>query len=862
MEEENTYAEEEFIIDNENLGENHTSLEEEISPEKNISLDEKQSRDENIEESTIDSELDESIEKNMLKYSQNIKLSQSVKSNNGNTIGYINEFNNNNYTDESQGIKDPTTVWKYFSNKTKYRIDEKEIDRYANNLIKNRLIVLQCEDKRVIQNTIEDIVDHIIDKKKIKISQKRLFSIQPKDKDVDDDKPFGENQESITLSTFFQENFAKNKVSFIKIKLIPSEFFKSLFIEEKESFESIKTELISKNIFFICYVQEKALLNTIQSKRQVTYSKDQQSIERKFFFPLHKIPFLPVILQFHFKERWTEIQDILIGQKEQGFWGKNKTDNELYNGIYGYLEEGTYKLEQEIEKRRKGDFREKLVGKIETLPLDQKVHKHILFITAFFPQISISEFKLLVNLLLDGKTEETKIHKNLKGSENDEESKYEPKIIQLTEQWEKQGDEILSYCRIISSSLENGRVYFDFEEPELRDEVLTILQKRHFLFFEDQFQRIINSGIFFETKVSKQFVRNLTENLTNMVPYDPYLYGLNLLHWIFVRIFTQNKIQLKKRLEELSEEELNLMNNYINQQKFEREIGFNRLLDLMRLMLDKSELLSQQVLTFIEFLFQKNLFLVVLRIVEDLQNSSSINAIEWIKRILNQKEAKGEIHYECIRSLYRMAKLSTYETFDVLEKIKRWWSGKNPNGNLSLSQANSILLILFFGNPLFGRFPLSYYGKWPSKYFLFNFNENNVKDTWSFLIQWLFHPNMEQAYKIADNQKRKPDVSIEEILTKVRAFIIESWFLILNGLDKNIKLKPLQKKAITELYNTFINDVPLIQQKRLKRQWALMVREYMHEATKFKRKNNTQLTMLFIAKKEACRTLYNKFNKL
>nr|WP_319570081.1 hypothetical protein [uncultured Draconibacterium sp.] len=781
---------------------------------------------------------------------------QTINENKGFSFGEVgNVIFNERY-------RNPTTIWESKTNWSDYKIDKKEIKLYADQLNENRLIVLHCEDKGIIQKTIEDIVDYIIEKNKIKDFQKRLFSIQRKDDDIDNDKPYEENQESITLSTFIQENFAKGEICFIKTKLIQSEFFKSLFIEEKESFEAIKAELSFKNIFFICYVQEQSLLHTIQSKRHSSFSKVSNNIERNFFFALFEIPFLPIILQLHFGEKWTELRDIIISQKDQGLWGKGKTESELYNSISNYLDEGINKLEQEIEKRRKGDFKEKLANKIETLPFNKKVHQHILFITAFFPEISITEFNLLVNMLLEGKTDE-QINKVVhKETDNEIKSIDDSNIIQPSEEWENKGDEILHECSIITSTFESGRIYFDFEEPELKDEVKTNFKKRYFLFLQEQFQTIINSGIFFKTKASKQLVHNLLDNLTEMVPYDPYFYGLNLLHWTFVRIFTDNKIQLKKKLEELNAEELSLVNDYVHQKTFEREVSFNRLLDFMRLMLDKSELLSRQVIDFIEFLFQKELFLIVLRIIEELQDASHINALEWIKRILNQKEAKGDIHYECIKSLYRIAKLSTYETFDILEKIQKWWVQRSSNGSLTLYQGNSILIILFFGNPLYGQFPLANYGKWPSKFFLFNFTENNVNDTWKFLVQWLFHYDMVKAYKIVDNQERTSNISIEDILIKVQAFILESWFLILNGIDNSVKLKPLQKKAINEFYSTLTNELSPIQLKKLKHQWALMSREYIQEASKFRRKNNSQLITLFTAKKEACRALYNKFNNL
>ncbi|RPH33036.1 MAG: hypothetical protein EHM93_06910 [Bacteroidales bacterium] len=810
--------------------------------------DEKNKQDESNEAST-----DKEDVNNLPKPTAQNRFLQFIRDNKGTTIG-----EQTNYY--GIGIKDPTAIWEFAGTKAIYGIEKKEIKQYADCLIENRLVVLHCEDKGIIQNTIEDIVDYIIKREGINDFQKRLFSIQGKDDDVDKDKPFKENQESITLSTFSQENFNKGKVCFIQTKLIQSEFFKSLFIEEEESFDSTKAELRRKNIFFICYVRDKSLLNTIINKRHASFSKKNDSIERIFFFSLFSIPFLPIILQFHFKKRWREFHDIILTQKEQGFWGKNKTESDLYEVISGYLKEGISSLEREIERRRNNDFHSELIGKAEKLPFDQKTHQHILFITAFFPEITTTEYKLIAKLLLNGKTTEIANQIDHQKAGNEKNLVNEPKIINLFEEWENNGDEILSSCQVISYEHSSGRKYFDFKEPELKDEVRTIFQKRHFLFFEEQFQQIIGSGIFFETNISKPFLQNLLQNITNIIPFDPDLYGLNLLHWIFIRIFTDNKIQLKKKLEELNEEEIEVVNNYIEKKAFESEIGFNRLLDLMRLMLDKSELLRQQVQDFIEFLFQKELFLVVLRIVEDLQDFSHINAMVWIKRILNQKGAKGEIHYECIKSLYRISKLNTYETFDILEKIQKWWLHKPSNGSLSLCQANSILLILFLANPLYGRFPLINYGKWPSKFFLFNFKEENAKDVWKFLIQWLFHPDMVKAYKVADNQRITSDINVEEVLTKAQAFILESWYLILNGTNENVELKPLQKNVIDEFYNTLLEEITHVQQIMLKQQWALMTREYMQEVSKYKRKTDYQFTLLFLAKVKACRTLYLKFN--
>lgn len=781
------------------------------------------------------------------------KVIQDINENKGFVIGEVKNFNQNT------SVKDPTTIWVLKNNQAEYKINEKEIEHYGKQLIKNRLIVLHCHDKRITQNTIASIVNYIIDKEKIESSVKRLLSIQRKDDDIDENKPFEENQEAVTPTMFINEDFAKGKTCFVKTKLIQSKFFKSLFVEEEDTFNSIRTELSNKKIFFICYVQDNALLNTIHSKRQSSFTNDQSSSGRNFFFPFYEIPFLPVILQFHFKDRWIEFRDTIVNQREQGYWGNEKTDRELYSRIINYLEDGTDKLKQEIDRRRKQEFRKELFSKVETLPFSQKVHKHILFITAFFPLINVTEFNLLVNILLNGKTREKIVQNTENQPKNDDQVNVEIKSIDLSEEWIQQGDEILNECNIATSALENGRLYFDFEEPELKDEVQIVLKKRYFLFSKEQFQTIINSGIIFDPKTSKPLVQSLLDNLCRMIPYDPNFYGINLLNWLFLKIITNNKIQLKKKIEELNEEELEQVNNYINQQKFEREIGFNRLTDLMSLMLGKEELLSQQVLNFIEYLFQEKQFLVVLRIIESLHNSTRIDAIEWIKRILNQKEAKGDIHYECIQSLYNISNLNTYETFDVLEKIQNRVEG-TANHNISLSQANSILLILFIGNPLYGRFPLLHYGKWPSRFFLFNFTKKNISSKWFFLIKWLFHPEMVKAYKIIDNQDTKSNLTIEDILIKVQAFIIESWYLILSGLDKDTKLKPLQKDIIKGLNITLSTHLSPKQKRKIKRQWALTSREYMQEARKFKRKNNPQLTALYTAKKETCRILFNQLN--
>jgi hypothetical protein len=764
------------------------------------------------------------------------------------------KFESGNIIEES---KIHLIIWPNFDKRFIHEYEKEAINKYADELIQQRLILIQCIDETIRDEAIILTVKKVADKLGLKKYENKLLFL-------DRNKRDGNNNSNLTLKNLVYSLAATDIPCFIKINLIGTEFLESLFLPSIEICHSFTEELEQKGIFIICSFFDPAIAEKIQDNLNVQNRSLASSEKDNLFFPYNEIKFLPILFKSLFKTDWQINYEKIICQQERKLWSKDP--QEFRNEIDKFLKQGAEEFAEELGQREKPDFKKLLDEKINELPFSNELHKSLLYIAAFFPTISIYDFRKLVRIVLGDKEIVFPVERENQQPDNQE--IYTPKLtsvkkVKLYELWIKEGDKYIEECTLEAQQLEAGMITFDFSMAYIREKVKEYFLKKYPLFLQDQFINVLNAGCFFEFDTSKVLIDNIMQYIIQIAAYDPDQYGANLLIQIFRKIFNPElPIQLDNRYEELDLEERSHLDVYIRIKNFERQELFSRSIELMKLMLDNSEILAKQVCKFLEYLFDTENDIILLETLKNIYNSSQINKLEWIQKILNQNNLSDDVYEKSISTLHWLARKSEYGIYDFLKELDTWNDNGQMNGNYSYSQLQSILFILVIGNPLYySHFPLKYYGEWPSKFALFVpfTNENDIVKCWQYLIDWLFSEKLKRAFSIVKKSQQLSVDTIEQKLANIQAFTIESWWLIINGID-NKQQEVLQTFASDMLVSVLTESLQNEVSKRVCKHWRILANEYMMTINELREENNDNAAIinLYKAKRETVKMLNNK----
>ncbi len=688
--------------------------------------------------------------------------------------GTLNQNTYNNYYTDKERKENSIDHLKKFPEtllgSLKVQKSKKVIKAYEN-LNSRKIILLSCLDETIAYSATYTLIELIKQREKIKYDYRLLTTQQ-----VDEKKP-----QNVYLSLFTDENLKIGRGSNLVVAIDARNdlSFKSLFNLGVASKNILFNQLEQKNIKLICF---------ISSHSQIKELKERLNRDNYAYW---NVDFLAPLLKHYFNNQWDVIRKTINIQKEKGLWGKDKW--EFYQLIVGYLENGSYRLEEEIEKRKKygginlEGFIDKEIENVKPISIVEKgkIHKAIAFIATFFPNLNLTEFRKIAKFLLKGKEKKRKIP-------NKKRKKNYQKII-LLEIWEDEGDQILKECYIIASKKKLGEEYFKFSEPYLQDDFKEYFDKER-IYLQQQFEIILESKLFLEYDISPKLIENLIALSVNMAIKNPITNGLTRLLKIIWDI-----------------EFLNVKNNNSTfiEQKINHKIKSHHITRLGFLM---SEMLKHQKLkdlienllnSFIETGFHQ----IVFDLMKILRFSPDFDKFHWIKRLLDSD--KLEVRKQAYIFLLKIAHENPLELHDFLDEIICW----HPNSNRSVtnySHSNCFSLGFIIDYTL--NIVYTDYGKWPSTYPLFTkkttFSKRDKK-----IIEWMFHPNLSYAYnKIQDLFKLKK-LNIHTL--QLEALI--NWFDVFNGTKKKKTCKEGQaffNDLLTEA-SSIINKTTTKKEKRL-----------------------------------------------
>lgn len=757
--------------------------------------------------------------------------SQEINGGSGNTA--IN--NQYNTYQLNKSFKDLTKDWS-LNDKRQHEVtvSEHEIENIIKELKDSRLIMLYSEDDLFLSALVEDVVSKLSKNKDYKNNETRIYW-----KGGRDNKNEFEEREPITIDSFLQSSFKQDKPTFINVRLSELDFLYSLHVTNKEQYDALVSGLITNNLFLICKLNR----SLYQSLNQNTNTGSQFTLSQfkkgnKFTFK--EISYVEAYLKYHFPKE-SKLYKNIVTQLEKGFWGNDKTEE----GLRDYIE-NTYKGEPEkvkeaITKRNHSNYKNNQVKSLEALPFHEEPYRTILFIVSFFSDINITDFNKLVYNLLKGTIiikEQVDVEDGIRKNNSVENE------INALSFWKDNQFDILNKCHVIARESQKNTMSFRFLEIST-DDVQNHFKKYYSLYLVNQLEKVIeNDVIFFNKESSNTMLQKGVVFIMAMSAFDAdkYIYefltqSYYKLHHLDWKINLDTKIILKGvKLEDVKPLELI---------KTKDRIVFRQFLNVIHELLKGAVEIRTHVFKFLEVVCKESSIDHILFFLKEFSRTGELNEIKHLRSVLGNR---GKINFfELIRRVLNSGKDTSkynplFQILDIeakrragdlqssLELIHSWL----PITNFSDTdlQLYATFYIYEIGNPRSSRFPLKRYGEYPPQLPVLKpvIDDNKSVQYFCFLITWLFK-NIEENIK-------SERIHLE--LMKLRALILESWLLVIMGIDQEEDVMP-EKNAIRD---NFIEALQETLDKKTKRRLQIafnaQVGDYSREIIKHKKRAKTE----------------------
>ncbi len=725
------------------------------------------------------------------------------------------------------------------------KVSSEKIKKFSKKLLDNNILLLYSPDELLLSDTTEFLYKYISSLPNYNKSKRHFLSW--------DAEELKENNEQNQIDDLGIDYFSNPHVQksdtpvFIKVKLSNLYFFKTIYKAEGSRLDSIKSSLKANNIFLICEMQ-RSLLSYLKLKTKGQNDDFIEKIMRKSEFPFEFIPFLETYISHYFPKESEKLIREIYQQQERGQWGTKNNREELRDEIVKGLKGDPNKLKDKIEYFSSPEYEKDKSVFLKNL--NKEPNKTVLFIIAFFQDVNISEFRTLINELLDERTKSVEVEEEILDHEKKVHILKKDKEIPLFSLWKGKEEIILQECKVKIKTLIEGSRCLDFKDISLDGDV-----RKHFIdhpsfYLIEQYQKLASRDYFFNIDKSERFIKRFQELLLDIAPYDLNKYTYEVLLEIYLRL-ANNQIEVSvSSKNELTLEDIAHIRAI---QDFKRETGFKRFIQLLNLMLSKEKSIYKGVYRFMELLFDKDLHRHLLIIIEELSVSNKIDLLDWLQKILN-KNIDPELYQRIINLMERESRTWEGQTFQKLKIIYGWLPNEIDKKKFTHTHLAAVQFIYTIANPIEQRFPLRFYGEWPPKFnVLTPLKElNDVNEYISFLIQWLFDPRALAILKKSTSVKNIEIEKIDDVLMSTKALILESWSLIITGIDQKPLLENINANFQKHLIEAIREHIPFKEVQSLKRHFGLLASSYSEEINKLQYKNDEYSSLilkLFKAKK-------------
>jgi len=706
-----------------------------------------------------------------------------------------------------------------------------ELEKGIRQLTEKRMVVISGLDESILLAAAYALAD----RPELKAYEKRMLIFEKNNLERYD----------LRLEMFVNQKIGCGKRLVIVIDVKLQSFFDSMFFHILH-FESIKKELRNNDTMLICLVSSYPMQETLRK------------IYLTFDFFHWRIPFLSHLLRQKFSE--SEARDLelkILEQQKLGLWAENEA--EFYQSVSGYLQNGRMQFGELVEKLQldgcsKNKDVNKFLHSIELSRDKEQVKITVLYVAAFFPELTPHDFRKIVLLLLKDKKTTVDIESQIIAENGDVKALKTQGEKELVEIWREDHDNILKECHLTARYSENSSKAIDFSLPYLRKQVKKYLEQACPMYLQEQFERIQESGLLFAPDASQKIIEQVATISSEMAVSDPDYYGQNWLTYFIIGLKQQYDLCSAPAGHEF-EQLLQLME--MPEGDTIRKQFLARISDLLREMLNHPHL-QDMVRNFFNQLIETRhhdmALEIVLEVAKRLWFAPHFDALYWIKRLLDQG-------HEAVRSrayifLYNHAKQCGPRIYELLEVIKTWLP--EPDRDLEKyapSNQYALIFIVDYCTDTMLAFDSELYGQWPSQYPLFSAlqNPDMAKIRMKILSSWLFHPGIKSVLN------ENFIINKEIIINTLMADLIEGWFAILHGLQKD-NVHPEAREISDILLQQVISVTNRAQRQGIMNRWRLKRCAYIKKVTELDNKQRAQKGQL-MGKREIIMKLEERFSK-
>jgi hypothetical protein len=503
----------------------------------------------------------------------------------------------------------------------------------------------------------------------------------------------------------------------------------------------------------------------------------------------------------------------------------------------------------------------KSIQAADLIQTKDRVKKTILFVATFLPRLSNQDFAFTVSLLLENKPASNSTSPPTPEPMEANSDKEPPETPQkdpytLWQEAAVNSDRIMQECHLKSVLSDSATRVVDFELSYLRPDLKIYFNERAFLYLEEQFNR----AKLLLLAPSIGLARNAIELSVEMANADPIHHGrqwlsdlLNLFrlsrNFLQLREYGFNSFEAVQLLiqSKQEQEEFELFVRFLSQidEQYHGDFLISRVAFLIARMLDHLTLracvdgfLQQEISTQNQE--------TVLALTALLHNVTTFDWLSWIERLLNEKDALISSYTRQI--LLTQLEESEEQIYAIFQRIRSWLPDDlRSRRDYSQTQVYALRFIYKYSRELALDLDASDYGCHPSKYQLFAYLEDHVRERLDFLVNWMLHPGHQHF--------------VRDPIRDASRLLID-WFGILCGLDPKQAPHPETVAISDQLLTLVIAKTDSSQQQSLIQHWNRFCEYKLDQAERAANLNRTKMQKLYIQQRSSVRQLTKKFREL
>jgi len=478
--------------------------------------------------------------------------------------------------------------------------------------------------------------------------------------------------------------------------------------------DAARQDLKNSKLLLVVVINHEYAIEKKLSQRNLSYKA----------FSYWNIPFLQPFFNGLFGNHEQLVAEIT---KQRHKW--EAAESKFTQQIINYYEEGRL-----LEVIQSGGPEDPHTAAESMLKKACPVQKTVLYTATFFDEITSPEFCCVVESLLGTRTMLMEAPDMRANGSTPTPANIEVPLRRL---WDETKDDIFTDLLIETTTGTDSPRTVSLSEFNLGDPLRKFFEKRHRFYLLDQFKALQYSGIFFYP--SLRLAQNTTKIAVEMAQLYPDEFDEGWIVALVMRISEYFAVDAsgKKPIAEDA-----MFRFLANTQPGAFNLAFARVSEICKCFL-KSPRQKRVVPNSLEYLMKTGYEQEVLWLIKQLKFNPEFDDWYWLKQLLH----RGDFHTKYLTYNYILSYLKQMGTgvYDGLKKIETWLP---PIERSHYSDFDTFMfrILIKYCLDTIGRFNEKHYGKWPSRYALFNLPDAETANAnLPLLVRWLLHPGVDDT---------------------------------------------------------------------------------------------------------------------